>query len=298
MIVLVLGIINLLSSGGKPMNIKGKIHLVKHDFAIPLGTEKKLLRFVNSIIIFGKEITLIDAGIKDSYQKIFSYIKEQGRSINEIKLLILSHSHPDHIGSANKIKSMTDCKVIAHQAEKNWIEDLDTQYQSRMVPGFYQLVNEPVKIDACLEHNQEIQLDKNLTIRVLHSPGHSKGSISILFKEDKILFTADSIPIVNDIPNYDNYSELRTSLETIKHLQDYDILLSSWTEPINGFSKIQKLIMDGEQYLIKLDLGVKSFYTSKDETTLTNCKQLINSLNLPASYVNSIVHKAFQSHLE
>ncbi|CQR71796.1 Hydroxyacylglutathione hydrolase [Sporomusa ovata DSM 2662] len=280
------------------MNIKGKVHLIKHDFSIPLGTEKKLLRFVNSIIIFGKEITLIDTGIKDSYQKIFSYIKEQGRSINEIKLLILSHSHPDHIGSANKIKSITDCKVIAHQAEKNWIEDLDTQYQSRMVPGFYQLVNEPVKVDTCLEHNQEIQLDKNLTIRVLHSPGHSKGSISIFFKEDKILFTADSIPIVNDIPNYDNYSELRTSLETIKHLQDYDILLSSWTEPINGFSKIQKLIMDGEQYLIKLDLGVKSFYTNKDETTLTNCKQLINSLGLPASYVNSIVHKAFQSHLK
>jgi len=280
------------------MNIKGNVHLLKHDFYIPISNEKRIHRFVNSIIILGNEITLIDTGTKDSYQTIFNYIKERGRSINEIKLLILSHSHPDHVGSAHKIKSLTNCKVIAHRAEKEWIEDLECQYQSRMVPGFYQLVNEGVKVDDFVEHNQEIMLDKNLTIQVIHSPGHSKGSINLLFKEDKILFSADSIPLVNDIPNYDDFKQLKESLEAIKCCKDYEILLSSWTEPIGDVASIQKLIMEGEEYLRNLDKVVKIHYASQQENTLSNCKQVVDSLGLPPVYVNPIVHIAFQSHFK
>jgi len=280
------------------MNITDKIHLLKHDFQISVSREKKLSRFVNSIIVFGKKITLIDTGVKDSYKKIFSYIEEQGRSIDEISLLILSHSHPDHIGSANRIKIITGCKVMAHKGEREWIEDLSVQYKSRMVPGFYELVNEPVKIDDLVEDRQEIMLEKDLTLQIIHSPGHSKGSINIFFKEDKILFTADSIPLVNDIPNYDNFNELKTSLEAIKSFRGYEILLSSWTEPINNFDKIQELITNGEQYLTKLDNGVRQYYSSKEENTLENCKKLIDRLGLPPICVNPIVHRAFQSHLE
>lgn len=282
----------------KTMNITNKIHLLKHDFQISVSTEKKLPRFVNSIIIFGKKITLIDTGVKDSYEKIFSYIKEQGRSIDEINLVILSHSHPDHIGSANKIKTITGCKVMAHKGEQEWIEDLSVQYKSRMVPGFYELVNKSVKVDELVKDKQEIKLDEDLTLQIIHSPGHSKGSINIFFKEDKILFTADSIPLVNDIPNYDNFNELKSSLKTIKDFNDYNILLSSWMEPINNLTKIKELIMNGEQYLIKLDMGVKQYYSSKEENTLENCKRLINNLGLPLVYINPIVHRAFQSHLE
>lgn len=284
--------------GVETVNITDKIHLLKHDFQISVTKEKKLLRFVNSIIVFGKEITLIDSGVKDSYEKIFRYIKEQGRSIEEIKLLILSHSHPDHIGSANKIKTITGCKVMAHKEEKEWIEDLSVQYNSRMVPGFYELVNESVKVDELVKDKQEIELEKDLTLQIIHSPGHSKGLINTFFKEDKILFTADSIPLVNDIPNYDSFHQLKSSLKAIKNFNDYDILLSSWMEPINNFTKIKELIMNGEQYLIKLDVGVKQYYSRKEENTLQNCKRLIDNLGLPPVYVNPIVHRAFQSHIQ
>lgn len=280
------------------MNITDKIHLLKHDFQISVNKERKLPRFVNSVIIFGKKITLIDTGVKDSYEKIFSYIEEQGRSIDEISLLVLSHSHPDHIGSANKIKTITGCTVMAHKGEQEWIEELSTQYKSRPVPGFYELVNEPVKIDALVEHKQEIRLEEDLTLQIIHSPGHSKGSISIFFKEDKILFTADAIPLVNDIPNYDNFNALKASLETIINFKGYEILLSSWTEPLNNFAKIQELIMNGQQYLIRLEQSVKKYYSSKEENTLENCKRLIDNLGLPQIYVNPIVHRAFQSHFE
>ena len=66
-----------------------------------------------------EEITLIDSGVKTSIDNIFSYISQNQRDPSEISTLILSHSHPDHIGSAMKIKKMTVIKKHKNQFQKN-----------------------------------------------------------------------------------------------------------------------------------------------------------------------------------
>ena len=68
------------------MKLADKIHLLKIDFEIAISPEKKLPRFVNVLIIFGSQITLIDTGVKGSEERIFSYIRECGRNISEILL--------------------------------------------------------------------------------------------------------------------------------------------------------------------------------------------------------------------
>ena len=60
------------------MKLTDKIHLLKLDFEIPLGPNKKMERFVNCILIFGEKITLIDTGTKKCAGEIFDYIKENG----------------------------------------------------------------------------------------------------------------------------------------------------------------------------------------------------------------------------
>jgi hydroxyacylglutathione hydrolase len=279
------------------MNLISNIHLLKHPFEINFPNGQKLSRFVYSIIIFGAEITLVDSGVKESHQRIFEYIEQQGRKTSDIKRLILSHSHPDHIGSAAKIKEITECKVLAHKEEQDWIEHIDLQCKMRPVPGFYELANESVKIDEFVEHNQVLKLDENCSIRILHSPGHSIGSINIEFIEDKVLFTADSIPLNNDIPNYDNYFDLLTSLVQIKKNTNYDLLISSWTEPLNDKTKIDQLIAEGEAYLHKIDNLVNIYYSGESEKPFEYCQKVIEELNLPHFFVNPIVDKAFRTHL-
>jgi len=111
------------------MEISKEIHLIKMDFSVQISPEKSLPRFVNSIIIFGNYITVIESGVKDSYKLIYDYIESNNRKIDEIKILIFSHSHPDHIGSAKRIKSDTGCRVIGHSLEKEWIENIDLQFK-------------------------------------------------------------------------------------------------------------------------------------------------------------------------
>jgi len=278
------------------MKVTEKIHILTIDFEIPIAPGKVMPRFVNIIIVLGERITLVDTGVKNSYSKIYDYIIENGRKISEIDTIILSHSHPDHIGSAMKIRNDTGCKVLAHKAEQDWIENIDKQFAERPVPGFYTLVDQPVQLDGFLEHNQELTLGEKTTVRVFHSPGHSRGSINLFFENEKVLFTADSVALANDIPNYENYQELRNSLNFIKDFERYDIFLSSWTQPLFNRDETLKLIASGEQYLDKLDVAVKKHYAGKSDPNPDCCKNVIMNLNLPPVFVNPIVDKAFRSH--
>ena len=279
------------------MKLTDKIHLLQIDFEISISPEKKLPRFVNVILIFSDKITLIDSGVKGSERYIFDYIKRQNRDYSEIESIILSHSHPDHIGSAAQMKSLTNCKVYAHRLEKEWIENIELQNRERPVPGFYNLVEKSVTIDQFVDNKQEISLQDSLTLKIIESPGHSKGSLNILFKEDRILFTADSIPLKNDIPNYDNYLNLLESLDAISQSQDYDIILTSWTPPIFDSSEIQGLIKEGKDYIKKIDSIVVDCYKANLTSSHENCKMVIDRLGLPPFLANPITDKAFQSHL-
>jgi hydroxyacylglutathione hydrolase len=279
------------------MKLTDKIHLLQIDFEIPLSSEKKLSRFVNVIIIFGDKIILIDTGVKGSEEKLFAYIEQNNRSISDIKTVILSHSHPDHIGSAKKIKELTNCEILAHKNEADWIEDIALQNNERPVPGFYNLVDRSVKVDGILEAGQELKVAEDITLEIIHAPGHSKGSLNILFKEDRILFSADSIPLKNDIPNYDNYSDLMTSLKTIKENDRYDVLLTSWTPSLTNHTEIERIICDGEEYMIKIDKTVQETYTGEETEPLLFCKRTLEKLRLPPFMAIPMVDKAFKSHI-
>jgi glyoxylase-like metal-dependent hydrolase (beta-lactamase superfamily II) len=279
------------------MKLTDAIHMLRIDFEIALSPEKQLQRFVNSIIIFGNKITIIDTGVKNSYKQIFEYIEQNNRKISDIKTVILSHSHPDHIGSAKAIQELTGCKILAHKGEKDWIENINLQNKERQVPGFYTLVDSSITLDGLLEHGQILSAGKNITLKVIHAPGHSKGSLNILFKEDNILFTADSIPLKNDIPNYDNYKDLAASLEMIKKYSDASTLLTSWTPPLTNPNEIQTLLAEGEEYIQKIDNVVKKSYAGKEVEPLSFCRKALNILGLPAFLTMPIVDKALQSHI-
>lgn len=279
------------------MKLTEKIHLLKIDFEITIGPEVRIPRYVNVLIVTGKDITLIDTGVKDSEKKISEYIRQIGRDISEIKTVILSHSHPDHIGSAAMIKNLAGCRILAHPAEKDWIENIEIQNNERPVPGFFNLVSNSVRIDEYLADNQELSLDDGVTAKIIHSPGHSKGSLNILFREDRVLFTADSIPLKNDIPNYDNYFDLINSLNMIRSNREFVTLLTSWTPPLLSTADIDKVLIEGEEYISRIDSAVKAHYMNTKEDLSGCCKKTVENLGLSPFLVNQVVNRAFMSHL-
>ena len=281
------------------MQVNDTIHALKIPFQIPVSPEKQITRVVYAFLIFGEKITLIDSGVSGADKLIFEYIEKNGRDPGKVHTLILSHSHPDHIGSAQRIKEKTGCRILAHPAEKNWIEDTEKQARERPVPGFNLLVDGPVAIDGLLENNETVSLEDAITCQVFHTPGHSAGSLSLHLAKEKTLFTGDALPLPGDLPIYDDITACMQSIKKLHRLsEDVEILLSSWEAPIHGNENIRTRIMAGVDYLERIHETVMEAHEGNKENIMKLCKEVVTALALPPFAANPLVARAFASSLD
>jgi len=181
-------------------------------------------------------ITLVDTGINGCELQIFEYIQSTGRDPSEIALIVLTHSHPDHIGAARAIQQATGCSIAANPGERAWIEDIDLQNRERPVPGFTMLVGGPVQVDHELIDGEIIEPDETRAgeMLVFHTPGHSKGSISLFLHKEGALFSGDAVPVAGDLPVYDDAVASAKSVKRLRETTGIQYLLSSWDEPREG----------------------------------------------------------------
>ena len=170
------------------MKISDSVYSLRIPFRIPAGGGLILERSVNAFMISTSNLTLVDAGVAESTGSILSMVRDAGRDPGEVSTLVLTHSHPDHIGGARAIQKATDCIVAAHPAERAWIEDTDLQARERPIPGFSTLVEGPVRIDRLLADGDRIDIGGGRSLAVIHTPGHSPGSISLFLEEEGVLY--------------------------------------------------------------------------------------------------------------
>lgn len=279
------------------MQVTDHIHALRIPFQIPISPEKVIDRDVYSYIIFREKITLIDSGVTGTEKIIFDYIRKNGRDPQEISMVILSHSHPDHIGSVKAIKEATKCKIAAHSGEKDWIEDTEKQFKERPVPGFHTLVGGSVKVDRLLADGEIVDLGEKITCKVMHTPGHSRGSITLLLENEKAIITGDSLPLPNDLPIYEDIVASVDSIRKLKKVKNIDILLSSWEAPIQGYERIEKRIDDGFLYLRRIHEAILMARSRGKEDMMELCQYVVSEMGLPLFAANPLIARAFASNL-
>lgn len=101
------------------------IHQIKIDFNVT----EDIKRYVYVYVLEGKYLYLIDSGVAGSQTQITEYIKSIGRDVTEVKSVFLTHSHPDHIGTAAWFRENIGCTIYAGEKERKWIENIDIQCQ-------------------------------------------------------------------------------------------------------------------------------------------------------------------------
>ena len=279
------------------MQITEHIHAIKIPFTVPVSPTLALERFVYVYLICGEKITLIDTGVAGSRETIFDYVGSIGRKPEEISSVILTHSHPDHIGAAKSIKDSLGCRFMIHAAEKPWAEDVDRQFQERPVPGFHTLVEGSVTIDHTFQDGEILTLDKDLELNVFHTPGHSKGSTSFLLKKDNALFCGDTILLPGQMPIFEDLTSCVDSIEKLLAIHGIEVLLASWDSPQKG-PRIPELMNESMRWFMKIRETVKKItHENASLTPADLCKAALNALNLPETMVNPLVIKSFQSTL-
>ena len=278
-----------------PMQITEHVHALRIPFQVHLPTGITLKRFVYAFLILGKRICLIDSGVATAETVIFEYLEKAGRKPQEIDLLVLTHSHPDHIGAAKAIREQTGCLVGAHEAEKGWIEDVDLQSRERPVPGFHALVGGSVPVGRSLADGDAIELDAGHSLQVLHTPGHSAGSICLLYKYERVLFSADAVPIAGEIPIYEDIAESTRTLKRLKVLPGVDHLLAAWDKPRQG-REVDAVIAGGLQTLQRIHSIVTGLAGEGDPMEL--CRKVLAAMGLPPALANPLIARSFLSSLK
>lgn len=123
----------------------------------------------NGYVIFDREhgeSFIIDPGYNG--RKFLEIISELDLTL---KGILLTHHHHDHVGGVDEIRALTSCSVYIHPAEL----------------GMYHK-----HADALLENGDKLKLgDEELT--VIHTPGHTKGSICLYSEQSKMAFTGDTL---------------------------------------------------------------------------------------------------------
>jgi len=147
-------------------------------------------RVSNVFLVMEPVPTLIDSGIPRKGKKIADALGEIDLALGDLRRLILTHWHLDHIGSAEELRRVNEMEVYLHPLDvpyalgEKHTEALGARVASKLMRG--RMRYGPPQNTLPLAHGQRVG-----DLEVIHTPGHTPGHVSLL--RGDVLFAADSI---------------------------------------------------------------------------------------------------------
>jgi len=170
-------------------------------------------------------LTLIDAGLAEHAEALENGIRSIGREPSDLRRILITHAHPDHLGSAKHLSDQIS-PISLHPADSDIALAGVIHQTMRAGPGllngilFRLLISKkPAEFpafepDAAMTDGDVIDVAGG--IEVIHTPGHTPGHVSLLWKRDRgLLITGDAAANMIGLGymlGYDDISAGRTSL--------------------------------------------------------------------------------------
>jgi glyoxylase-like metal-dependent hydrolase (beta-lactamase superfamily II) len=167
------------------------------------GVYRLRLGFVNAYLLDSDDgLILVDCGEAGRVERIAATVAALGRAVGEISQILVTHHHPDHIGSLAELARRTQAPVWVHAADAPFVRGEQTwsgfapvslpgrllrPVLARFLPGR----PEPTHVDHLLEDDGVINVAGG--VRVVHTPGHTPGHVAFLVPRDGgILIAGDA----------------------------------------------------------------------------------------------------------
>ena len=194
---------------------------------------------VNCYLVKGrKESVLIDTGYYKDRKKLADYLKDKN-----VKIILLTHGHIDHIGGAKYIADKYNAKIMMNVADKEILtnNDIRNVYSDSLLGSVIRRVSvrnfrrshyDDIKIDSNISDGQIIELG-DISIKAAQLSGHTKGSYGFIFSD--CFFVGDALmnmmkPSLSLI--YENKNEMLNSAKIIKE-KKLDNILPGHGKPFN-----------------------------------------------------------------
>lgn len=137
---------------------------------------------------------MIDGGFPKEARAFRQAISKARIHPSEIQLLVLTHGHFDHVGSARDIKETTGARIAVHHADQEWVERAQLVWPPAVTTWghFVRAVLKPLtpllfrfpatQVDVVLGDEGLSLAEYGIPGRVIHTPGHTAGSVSVLLE--------------------------------------------------------------------------------------------------------------------
>ena len=211
------------------------------------------------------EAILVDSGNSGSGKKILDTLKRAGIEPGMLKLLILTHAHFDHAGSAGKLKELTGCKIMVHRSEAELLKvgfttiPNGTRWKAKFLVVLGRLFARRIgkypgtEPDLLVEDSYDLQ-EFGFAGRVIHTPGHTYGSMVVLMEHGE-LFAGDTLFGVEGKQHFPPFAE------------DLPALVRSWEQiralPVKTIYPAHGRYFSIDSFLAEYDQAIKKYSKKK-----------------------------------
>jgi glyoxylase-like metal-dependent hydrolase (beta-lactamase superfamily II) len=175
---------------------------------VALGPQLYLLRFpIGQAYLWrdGEDSTLIDAGWAGSAAAIETGLREAGLDPTRLRRIVLTHAHRDHVGAAGELADRFGAEILAHSLDAPIVRgelpvpepDLLDWERPLYEHGLTVPAAPPTRVDRELADGEVLDFGGGAV--VVHTPGHTPGSLAVHLPRHGVLFTGDTVASVPDV---------------------------------------------------------------------------------------------------
>jgi glyoxylase-like metal-dependent hydrolase (beta-lactamase superfamily II) len=188
----------------------------------------------NVFLLTDRELTLVDTGYKGGTGHIIREISELGCNPSDITNIVITHHHADHVGNLFELKQASQATVFAHPADAPFIDGRSPQpgparprWLSRLLSPMQRFWSAtPTAVDTFVKEGDELPILGGA--EVLHTPGHTPGSICLFLPQEHLIIAGD---VLNNrlglgLPSKAFSTDMAQNIRAIKRLAALDLKLA------------------------------------------------------------------------